>query len=446
MGLFSWLFPSAETRIARARDHLSSGHPEFARLEVLDLEGEAAQAVLFEAENQLALRNLEAAVQYTRTREDNRAAECLELAEQFHHGGLEERFQNTRRELREIRADRNEDDERKAAQKQARLLSVDPLGVSGGPSWLDPSTPEDLFDEDQEELQQRLALIVEGYPEALKASVTTLGGGFAQAVLDLDDGKPESALQALATLSDDQPLIWWERARAAHALGDSPSAIRAVRSFTKLAGGHFPMGREHSGVYLAQLLAETGDLPGAVRVMREVRAMPADRAGANGGTAGAFLFAQLLFATKELAEAEQVLTGLVRQHPGEAPLYTLLARVRLAGDHRTQAMRALEAGLEVCCAPGRCGSKGPDLELHRTLATLYLEDGVDPARGLELAGTAASLVKQPTWDDVYLTALVAKVRNQPEAPALATRLLAQTPPEHPGAVRVTRFLGATGPG
>ena len=105
-------------------------------------------------------------------------------------------------------------------------------------------------------------------------------------------------------------------------------------------------------------------------------------------------------------------------------------------------MRALEAGLEVCCAKGKCGPKGPDLDLHRTLATLYLEDGVDRERGLELAGTAASLVQQPTWDDAYLTALVARTRNEPEAPALADRLRKLTPAEHPGAPRVAKFLVA----
>jgi hypothetical protein len=435
VGLLSWLFPTPEVYVARARAHLAAGRPEFARLEVLDLDRDDARAILAEAENQLAVRNLEAAVQYTRQREDTKAGECLELAEQFHHGGLEQMFQDVRRELREVRAERSSDDERKAADKQARLLAVDPLGMSGGPSWLDPTTPANLFDEDQEELEQRLALIVEGYPAALRPAVNKLGAAFADAVLALDEGKAEEALPILVGLPDDEPLVQWERARTAHALGDAPTAIRAVRHFAKIAGGHFPMGREHSGVYLAQLLAETGDLPGAVRVLREVRS-----SGEKPGTAGSFLFAQLLFATKELAEAEQVLTGLIRQHPGEAPLYTLLARVRLAGDHRTQAMRALEAGLEVCCAPGKCGAKPPDLELHRTLATLYLEEGTDRDRGLELAGTAASLVKQPTWEDAYLTALVARIRNQPEAPALATRLRELTPPEHPGAERITRYL------
>lgn len=439
MGLMSWFFPTPEDRVARARTLLANGRPEYARLEILEIDRDDARAVLVEAENQLAVRNLDAAVQYTRQREDARAAECLELADQFHHGGLEEKFQEVRRELRELRTRRTAEEEKAAADKQARLLAVDPLGVTGGPSWLDPNTPTNLFDEDQEELAQRLALIVEGYPAPLRPAVAGLGAPFAEAVLALDGGDTEGALQALITLPDDQPLVQWERARAAHALGDAPTAIRAVRQFAKLAGGHFLMGRDHSGVFVAQMLAETGDLPGAVRVLREIRT-----GKDNGGTSGAFLFAQLLFATKELPEAEQVLAGLIRQHPGEAPLYTLLARVRLAGDHRTQAMRALEAGLEVCCsAPGKCGSKPPDLELHRTLATLYLEDGVDRDRGLELAGTAASLVKQPTWDDAYLTALVAKTRNQPEAPALANRLRELTPPEHPGAPRINQFLAVS---
>jgi hypothetical protein len=452
MGLWSWLFPTREDRIARARTLLSTGRPEFARLELLDLvekepeATDAAKELLHEAENQLAVRNLDAAIAYASQRDDLKAAECLELAETFHHGGLEQRFTDTRRELREIRTNRDAEEERKLADQRARLLAVDPLGVTGGPSWLDPSTPEDLFDADREEIEQRIALLVEGYPAALRASAAQLGPEFAQAVLALDEGRPEEALQVLLALPDDSALVCWERARAAHALGDPTAAARSVRAFAKYAGGHHPMANTHSGVFLAQLLAESSDLAGALRTMRDVVAESAG-SGKRGlpPTAG-YLFAQLLFANRDLPEAEKVLAGLIRQHPKEAVLYTLLARVRVAGGHRMEAMRALEASLEaICCAPGKCGTQKPDLDTHRLLATLYLEDGLDLPRGLELAGTASGLVSQPTWEDAYLAALVAKARGAPEAPELARRLSSLTPPEHAGQERIARYLALPAP-
>ncbi|MEQ1569272.1 MAG: hypothetical protein ABMA64_26785 [Myxococcota bacterium] len=434
MGLWSWLFPSPEQRLERARQMVADGRAEFARLEVLDLTIPGAREVQVAAETELCKRNLEAALQYGRQGDDDRAEEALELAEQFHHGGLDEQFTNTRRELRETRSARDAAEERAKSEKNARLMAVDPLGLGGGPSWLDPVSDGTAFDPSAEERAARLALVIENYPPSLKAGVGTLGASFAEAVLALDEGRPDEALQLLVALPDDQPLVQWERARAAVALGDPAAAAGALRSFARLANGHHPVGNNHSGVFLAQLLTETGDVSGALRVLRDLRATDPN--------VGGFLYAQLLHATGALPEAEQVLVQLVRKHPGEPPLYALLAEVRLAGGHRPQAMRALEAGLEACgCGtPGKCGSKPPDLHTHRLLATLYLEDGLHTPRALELAATAASLAAQPSWDDVYLRALVARTSGDPSAVDLARRLAANTPAEHPGTERLTKYL------
>ena len=80
------------------------------------------------------------------------------------------------------------------------------------------------------------------------------------------------ALPALLSMPDDRSLVRWERARAAHALGDAKAAAREVRAFADLAGGHHAMGRLHSGVLLGQLTAESGDVHGAIRILRMVRA------------------------------------------------------------------------------------------------------------------------------------------------------------------------------
>lgn len=438
MGLWSWLFPSPDDRIARARNLLETGRAEFARLEVLDIDRDDARALLHQAENVLALRNLEAAIQYASQGDDVKAAERLELAERFHHGGHEANFTEARREMREIRTARSEAETRAKEERNARLLAVDPLGMTGGPSFLDRTDTGDLFDPEREEMEQRVALIIESYPEALKAGASKLGPEFAEAVLALDDGKPAEAMQKLLALPDDSPLVCWERARAAHALSDGAAAAAAARDFAKYAGGHHTIGSLHTGTFLASRLAEQGDLNAAMRVLRDVRA---------GGTlppSGDYLLAQLLYATRQWPEAEAILSPLIRKHPKEAPLYTLLARVRAAGGERVAAMRALEASLEaICCTPGKCGTQAPDLDTHRLLATLYLEDGIETRRALELAETASTLVSGPmTWDDAYLAALVAKAKGAPDAPELARRLSSLTPAEHEGQKRLARYLPA----
>lgn len=433
MGWFSFLSPSPEKRVERAKKMLVDGRAEFARMEVLGVDHPGAREILVAAETELARRNLEAAVRYGSQRDDQRAAECLDLAEQFHHGGLEAEFQAARRELREMRAARDEAEERRLAEKNARLMGADPLGWSGGPTLLDPVLDDAVFGEDREELEARLALIVENYPEELRGSVSALGVPFAQAVLALDEGRVAEAMTALAALADDAPLVWWERARAAHALGDPVGTAKAVRQFASLVGRHLPIGATHSAAFLAQALAEAGDVPGALRVLRDARA-------AEPGV-GSFLYAQLLGATGAAAEAERVLLDLIRDHRTESRLYTELARVRLGADQRGSALRALEASLEACCStPGKCGNKPPDLETHRLLATLYLEEGSDVTRGLDLADTAASLISQPTLDDVYLQALVARHRADPRASEIAGRLRALTPADHPLTARLDRYL------
>jgi hypothetical protein len=63
----------------------------------------------------------------------------------------------------------------------------------------------------------------------------------------------------------------------------------------------------------------------------------------------------------------------------------------------------------------------------RSLAILYLEDGIELERAAELADQAAGLVQKPAWEDLYLAALSAKRSGLADAPKLAQLTMDQAP-------------------
>jgi len=421
MKLWSWLFPSDADRLATATDLLNNGRAADARFELLENNAPGAEAMLAKAERQLVILNLEEALVRCQSGDDMGVQTALDTANNFRREGMDEVFQDARRKLRVLRRERKEAEVRAKEEREAKAMQADPLGLTGGPSWLDDVARPDLYDPERAEIEARLALIVENYPEALRASVESLDPSFGAAVLDLEEGRPDLALTALLALADDAPLVRWERARAAHALRDPAAAASEVRAFLSLTQSHMPFGRTHSGVYLPQLLAESGDVPQALRVLRSVRD---DHPGL-----GAPLYAQLLEATNALEEAEVVAMALCKEHPRHPPFYLQLARIRIKSGHREAATAALEASLSnTCCTPGQCGYQPPNLQVIRTLGILYFEDKRALKRALDLAKQAAELVQQPTWEDHYLSALAARADLRPEADRWIQQALASAPP------------------
>lgn len=431
MGWLSWLFPSPEDRVVKARALLAQRRFVDARDEVEGLTVDGAAEVLREARQGLTRLNLEAAVSWAAAGEDDRAREHLELAASFHEGGLEEEFRKARGKMRASRDARTAAAQAAAHAEQRRLAEVHPEFASEeDDGWM---SPEDAARAD--ELKARVAFIVDGYPEALRGRVQALGSDFLRAVIDLEDGRPDLALPTLAALPDDDPLVCFERSRVALAGGDPIGAARFLEEFARLAGGHQVVRNGHTGELLARLIASTRSPEEALRLLREVRRTHPD--------AGAVLYPQLLEATGDLPGAERELTGLIQRYPKESPLYAMLARVRLAGDRRFEAMQALEASLQATfCAPGKCGYRPPDLDVHRMLATLYLEEGKDPDRGLELADIARSVTEKPGWADAYLLALASVARQEPEAGDLVRHLWEATPGDDPRRGRLERYLPA----
>ena len=421
MKLWSWLFPSDADRLARAADLLEKGRAADARFELLENGAPGADTLLAEAERQLAILNLEEAIVRCRSGDDMGVQNALDTADNFRREGMEAIFQDARRNLRAVRKERREAEAREKEAREAKAMQADPLGLTGGPSWLDEVARPDLYDPERAEIEARLALIVENYPEAIRQTVESLDPSFGAAVLDLEEGRPDRALTVLLMLPEDAPLVRWERARAAHALGDPKAAASEVRAFLELTKTHMPFGRTHSGVYLPQLLAESGDVAQALRVLRSVRE---DHPGL-----GAPLFAQLLEATNALEEAERVAMALCKEHPRQPAFYLQLARIRIKAGHREAATVALEASLSnTCCTPGQCGYQPPNLQVIRTLAILYFEDKREPHRARELAKQASDIVQSPNWEDHYLSALAARADLRPEADRWIEQALASAPP------------------
>ena len=106
MGLLSWLFPSDEDRIARAGELLQKERYADARLEVLDIDHDEARALVDTCERALAELNLAEAISWGEAGDERRIDMHMELATTFKKPGMEERFREVRRALREQRAPR----------------------------------------------------------------------------------------------------------------------------------------------------------------------------------------------------------------------------------------------------------------------------------------------------------------------------------------------------
>jgi hypothetical protein len=431
MGLFSWLAPTPDKRLQKAQKHLVAKRYAQAREEVLGLEYHGAEDVLKQAETGLTQSNLEAALSWAQAGDEERVERHLDLASRFHTGGLEAEFKEVRRAVRELREGRQADLDAHERRQEAKLLDYDATAFRKDAPI--PSLPQGLSVEAAEQAMMQISLILENYPKELQATVPELDAGYAKALLELDDNKPDAALQTLLAMNNNHALVRYERSRAAFALGDPAAAEKELKQFAKLAKGHYAMGRHHTAEFLAQVQTAKGDLDAAIQTLVDIRKTEPK--------VGSFLFAQLLFAKKRHKESETLLRGLISNHPRQTAFYKLLAIVRVDAGLRVQGMRALEQALEAThCAPGTCGFQPPDPEVKRLLATLYLEDGIEEARAKELISEIPT-PKKPAWEDLYLSALSAKQNGAHNATQLATSLLAKTPSEHPAHARATQYLG-----
>lgn len=424
MGLLDWFRPSPDKVLARARKALAAERWADARLDALDvLELPGAEEVVRIAEHHLLRINTEAAVSWAEAGDAERVRHHLELAGQFRRAeqpGDADVLVDARRRIQAIEAARQDEAAARARKEAASLAHVDPRfrEVHAGPSI---PLPEGVSEAEAEALEARLAMVLEGMPERHRADAIALGAEFLQAVLAREDGRPDEALQALLARGDrPEPILQHEMALSAMALGDPAAAARAWRAFAEANDGHDTLGDVHTEVALAEALARAGQHAEALQHVEAVRAVEPKQAG--------MLHAALLEATGQIAKADAVYREqltLLGPHP---QIYLAVAGLRVRAGKRHDAMAALEKSLQQStCSTGSCGPRGPDLPTQRLLATLYLEDGLELPRALELADAAAAQVREPSWEDVYLKALADKARGEQDWPALAERLMAMLP-------------------
>lgn len=406
MGLFSWLFPSDDDRMDKAEKALAASEFSNARQELEGIDGPRAEELRMRANDGLKNINVALAVACAESGELDRAREHIQLAANFAQKGDPE-LRGARRALREAR-------ERGGPVEAPRTLGMsgDVFGMGGMPQPAEGEAPDTgpegddaLYSLPPDDPRVRFALLLENYPEQLRERIVALGQDYASAVLGIEDGHPEHALDVLAPYVSKDIVARYERGRAAAMAGRHGLAISELQAFVDVEG-HIVAGPHSTALMLAASLARERRPAEAMEVLETALRADPKNVGLRANRAA------LLEAMGRPEEADEAARLVVRdaRHMG---MYKLMARVRLAAGKRTEAMQALEAGLTSCCPSGTCGAQAFDVEAGRQLAQLYLEDRVDTPRARQLLGRIKRSLRSPGWFEGYLEALIARNEEDP---------------------------------
>jgi len=400
MGWFQRTFLNTpEARIERAERYLKVKHYNNARLELLELDEPAAKDLLHQALAGLVDINLQEAEARFSSGDYSGANEHLLLAKNF--GATQKQINQVQKIGKEYQKQKREDDIL-AAQKKKK---IDVVG--NDPIWSLPADDPRL----------RYAIHLDGYPLELQERLLSLGQEFSQATLSIEEGNPKKAFNTISNFVEREPVARFERARAALAMGELPSAISDLMMFGKEVG-HAEINNTHSGALLGQLLMQVGrgrdglseldsllteDTHPTLKIVRS----------------------QILEAEGELDKAEHETQNLLKDYPRNLPIIRQLARIRIKQGNRISAANTLETGISTCCTPGSCSSQPMDVAALRMLAQIYLEDRVLPERTDEILSTLSNHIREPVWEDAYLAVLNARNSGAPFAEETAKKLLAQ---------------------
>jgi len=435
MGLFSWLTPSPEKQIAKAQGYLDNRLYVKARDAAEGLDGDVAKEIRKAALCGLRDLNIREAIGLANALEFDRAQEHLELAESFDQGG-DSKLQEARGEVRRLRT--------KAPppkQRRAGSAGASPFG-GGGATTSEGAGADEIPEPDENNLwslppddpRLAVAITLETYPTELREKLLALGGKFAGILALIDKGEPGEAVERLTPYIESEPAVRYERARAARAAGKLPLAGSDLATWGQ-EFGHKVVGTSHTAAQLAHIYAEQGRLEDGLRVViAQVKIEPGQKQ--LRGT-----MATLLEAVGRFSEADEVARKLVSEVPSDLGLYRLMARCRMRGGKRIEAMQVLESSLKNNCTSGTCGSQPFDVEAGRMLARLYLEDRLDPKRAAELMTLINNNAKEMGWFDQYLEALVERNSGKADNQALAASLLVGVDENDPRRALVDQAFG-----
>ena len=293
MGLFDFLSPKPEKKIAKARKLMADDRFAEARLLLIDVDDDGARATLVEAEVGLVKVNLDKAKAWARAGNGAQVDDHLERAHRFHVGGLEALFESTEAEITRIRrrADHGKvwDGLATAAARRARLGvdPTDPAWVARNAGAISLSVPDDKVDRsglaqltinpeariyEPETLQgQADAGAMTAALRAVYPAAMTVADTHGEAAWQTLHGHPEATIQRLLEERGEDPVIHFELGRAACALAYYPGADLAFAEFAVLAGGHQQLGAVHSADARAQVLAHMGETAEALAVLESAR-------------------------------------------------------------------------------------------------------------------------------------------------------------------------------
>jgi hypothetical protein len=435
MALFSWLSPSPEKKIAKAQGFLDNKLYVKARDAAEGIDSELAEEIRKAALRGLRDLNIREAIGLANALEFERAQEHLDLAENFDQGG-DNKLQEARGEVRRLRTNAPAPKKRSAGAAGSSPFGGGGGGVSDGAGADEIPEPDEnnLWSLPPDDPRLAVAITLETYPAELREKFLALGGKFAGILALIDKGEAEAAVEQLTPYIESEPAVRFERSRAAQAAGKLPLAGSDLATWGQ-EFGHQLVGPSHTAALLAQIYAEQGRLEDGLRVVIAQLKIEAGQRQLRG------TMATLLEAVGRFSEADEVARKLVREVPSDLGLYRLMARCRIRGGKRIEAMQVLESSLKSNCTSGACGSQPFDVEAGRILARLYLEDRLDAKRATELMTLIKNNAKEMGWFDQYLEALVERNGGKADTDALAEGLLVGVGDKDPRRVLVEQAFG-----
>lgn len=202
-----------------------------------------------------------------------------------------------------------------------QLLRSKKLGRAVEALWGVELTPDAVEHADRLALSAARDLVADRYPSGLLPK-HGLDEAFVRGALNVAIGRPDCAVLPLLEADDREPLVAFELARVAQALGHVDVAVVALEGFAARAGGHHRIDRLHSGVFLAQMCLATGRTLQALELYED---LPVALLGGR----PSLLFARLLLDHGRGDEAAALLRGVQERQPELDGLEPLLQEAGL---------------------------------------------------------------------------------------------------------------------